>query len=171
MTKEEAIELLKGGREGVAQWNHWRWENPDAKIPSLGSVHLEGANLRRANLEKANLSEAHFERASLVEARLEGANLREAYLKGAKLFRAHLEGTHFLVRHGNRKVPILFRLDLVFDAAVRPCRGFGDGLGVCLSRTRSPASLSLLTGIFYLGAVIFHYPDPSSQSRVRTAAK
>ena len=65
MTRDKALELLKGGEEGVKKWNQWRAENFDVTIPSLedadlGEAHLEGAELWGANLSGANLSVANL---------------------------------------------------------------------------------------------------------------
>lgn len=68
---------------------------------SANSLHLEGADLRRAYLEEATLSFVHLEGATLRGAylrdanlsygRLEGADLSGVQLLGAILFEAHLE--------------------------------------------------------------------------------
>lgn len=102
MTRDEALELLRGGPEGVKKWNQWQKENrenPDAEIPSLAEAkldraHLEGVDLSRANLTGASLYEAHLENADLRLAHLEAANLGKTYLEGALLNEAHLEGAN-----------------------------------------------------------------------------
>ena len=58
------------------------WDNATDEQRETAAVHLEGANLRRANLEGAVLNKAH----------LEGADLRAAHLEGATLNYTHLEG-------------------------------------------------------------------------------
>ena len=41
MDRDEAIKLLSGGEQGVAEWNRWRREGK--KIPSLGLLASSGA--------------------------------------------------------------------------------------------------------------------------------
>jgi uncharacterized protein YjbI with pentapeptide repeats len=48
-------------------------------------VHLEGANLERANLQKARLEGANLAEAHLAGAHLSGAKLWEAHVEGADL--------------------------------------------------------------------------------------
>lgn len=105
MTREKALELLKGGPEGVKKWNQWRADNLVAEIPSLNEAslsgaHLEGANLSRTHLKKARLGGAHLEGANLCEAHLEGAIITDlAHLEKAWLFLAHLEGADLTNAH------------------------------------------------------------------------
>ena len=54
MTTDEALELLRGGPEGVKKWNQWREENPGAVIPKFESVHLSYAHLEGAKPTSAN---------------------------------------------------------------------------------------------------------------------
>lgn len=89
MDRDEALRLLKGGEEGVAEWNRMR-EVGEA-IPSL-----RGANLTRANLHRAALGGAHLVEARLFDARLSEANLGGANLRRAHLRRAHLNGAHLV---------------------------------------------------------------------------
>jgi hypothetical protein len=71
MANKEQLKIL---RQGVAAWNAWREENPDAKIDlrraKLAWVDLSGANFRNADVRGANF---HF--ASLEGANFNGANL------------------------------------------------------------------------------------------------
>jgi hypothetical protein len=46
--RDEALELLRGGKEGVTEWN--RRCGVGEAIPSLASVDLDEADLRGANL-------------------------------------------------------------------------------------------------------------------------
>jgi len=97
--REEALRLLKGGTEGVAEWNRRREEGEE--IPSLkgavliGAVLIEAdlsdANLFKADLSGTRLSKASLSRANLGRATLAGANLEDADLSLAKLFSANLE--------------------------------------------------------------------------------
>jgi len=82
----------------------WRDTATAEEVKFKGSVHLEGARLRKAWLDEANFSRAHLENAWLdhahirranLRARLQNAKLRHADLTGADLWRAHLEGADF----------------------------------------------------------------------------
>ncbi len=100
ITGDEALELLQGGEDDVAEWNRRR-EAGD-QIPKLSGVDLSEANLYVANLSGAilseaqlfwaNLSGADLTDANLSRARLGGANLSGANLSEANLYRANLSG-------------------------------------------------------------------------------
>ncbi len=91
MEREEALELLRGGPEGVAKWNAAR-EEVGFKLPRLNGANLRAAKLRRTNLQGADLSGADLSGADLVTANLAEANLSEARLGGAQLAVAILIG-------------------------------------------------------------------------------
>ncbi len=76
ITGDEALELLQGGEDDVAEWNRRR-EAGD-QIPKLSGVDLSEANLYVANLSGAYLSEADLSEANLYRANLSGADLRGA---------------------------------------------------------------------------------------------
>jgi uncharacterized protein YjbI with pentapeptide repeats len=117
MVRDEAIKLLKGGAEGIVEWNRrradalWnRLRGGREGLPNLSKANLSGAYLRDANLSEADLSEADLGAADLTTAVLSGANLRganlseatlgeaildEANLSGASLSDADLSGTFF----------------------------------------------------------------------------
>jgi TIR domain/Pentapeptide repeats (8 copies) len=112
MAIPQHIEVLK---QGVAVWNKWRIDNPDAEPDLAGSnisnTDLKKANLRetdlrwadlrrtnlsaaflnRADLRRANLSQAKFNQANLSE-----ANLSETYLSGADLSEVDLKRAFFI---------------------------------------------------------------------------
>jgi len=95
MANDEHVALLK---QGVADWNAWRDENPHVH-PDLNGAGLTGANLSKARLVDANLSGAflmgaNLNRANLGGANLSGAQLNEALLNGAHLEMAHLNGAN-----------------------------------------------------------------------------
>jgi hypothetical protein len=71
MDRDEAIRLLRGGPDGVREWNQWR--ERDEEIPDLSGAELGGAHLRRAHLSGAVLSGAVLSRADLSEADLGSA--------------------------------------------------------------------------------------------------
>ena len=56
MTRERALELLRGGADGVKAWNDWRKENASAKLPDLQDANLSQADLSHADLLEAILS-------------------------------------------------------------------------------------------------------------------
>ena len=81
MDRDEALKLLRGGEEGVAEWNRRRSEGEE--IPDLSGADLRGADLRGADLSYAYLVEAKLLRANLSSANLTKADLRGADLRGA----------------------------------------------------------------------------------------
>ena len=90
------LEHLAKLKEGVGQWDQWRWQNRKIR-PDLSGADLSRANLSEAHLEGANLSRAHLWGADLNHANLSGAdlieaNVREANVSGASLFGANLRG-------------------------------------------------------------------------------
>ena len=73
-SRAEQLSILK---QGVAQWNRWREENPQIPI-DLSGEELTGVKLRDANLENANLENARgFRSGQLGGANLTGAKLPE----------------------------------------------------------------------------------------------
>ena len=102
-------EQLKRLRQGVEEWNQWRFNNPEVQLDlseailnavSLSGANLSGANLSGANLSGADLIGANLSTVSLIEALLievylggadlRGANLRNANLRDANLIGANL---------------------------------------------------------------------------------
>ena len=90
MDKDEAMRLLKGGEEGVKEWDKRR--KTGEEIPALESANLCGADLSGATLSGANLSLADLSSANLSLANLRSADLRGADLRGADLSSADLSG-------------------------------------------------------------------------------
>jgi hypothetical protein len=88
MDRDEAMKLLKGGRERVGEWNRRRSEGE--AIPDLRGAQLDGADLSGADLVGADLGGAALRDADLSAADLSGSNLRVAALRGTKLVRADL---------------------------------------------------------------------------------
>ncbi len=93
MDRDEALKLLKGGEEGIREWNQRR--QADEAIPdlSLSGVNLKGADLSGADLRNANLSDADLRNADLSNADLSNADLSNADLRG-DLVRANLSGVN-----------------------------------------------------------------------------
>ncbi len=110
MDRDEALKLLKGGEEGIREWNQRRRAGeaiPDLSGANLGYAILLGANLSQADLSGAillgaNLSQADLSYANLhwailtEEADLSYAKLSYASLGYAKLNRANLSGADLM---------------------------------------------------------------------------
>jgi hypothetical protein len=98
MNRDAALRLLRGGPEGIAEWNRRR--SAGEEIPDLIGADLSGVNLGGGvNLgwteiddRGADLREADLSGATLHGATLHGADLREADLGGADLSKADLGG-------------------------------------------------------------------------------
>ncbi len=93
MEREEALELLRGGPEGIADWNAER-ERDDFELRDLGFLDLEGANLRVANLRDLEIR-GILRGADLTLADLRSTNLFDADLDGACVASADVGGTNF----------------------------------------------------------------------------
>jgi hypothetical protein len=116
MDFDEALRLLKGGEEGVEEWNR-RLEagekilrgadlieadvggaalkGADLRMARLGGAYLRAVNLDEANLRKASLDEANLRDAFLRRADLREADVRDAFLREAHLSQANLRGALF----------------------------------------------------------------------------
>jgi hypothetical protein len=107
MDRDEALRLLRGGREGIAEWNRRRLhgEKPadlseaDLRKRDLRGADLSEAPLRKSDLRGADLSEVNLSFAVLLDAdlraaRLLAANLSDADLRGANLSDADLRGAN-----------------------------------------------------------------------------
>jgi TIR domain/Pentapeptide repeats (8 copies) len=88
MDRDEALKLLKGGAQGIAEWNR-RCLAGD-KTPDLSEADLSGADLRRALLGDGVLKNIDLSGANLGGAYLPGANLMDAHLGSAELDEAIL---------------------------------------------------------------------------------
>lgn len=84
MTTEEAIKLLRGGTDGVAEWNRRR--EAGESIPDLSGADLSYAILTYAKLSGANLSGADLSGARLEGVTLIGADLRNVTVDALTLF-------------------------------------------------------------------------------------
>jgi hypothetical protein len=97
MDSDEALRLLRTGKEGVAEWNRRREAGegiPDLVDADLIEANLAMANLAMASLLKANLAMANLAMTSLLKANLAMANLFEATLARANLRGADLRGAN-----------------------------------------------------------------------------
>jgi len=93
MANPEHVEKLK---QGVAVWNQWREENPDA-IPDIRGENLGGAHLTYtkywpADLPKSARKEPLFEKPILKGINLRRAKIDETYFGQADLERANFRG-------------------------------------------------------------------------------
>jgi hypothetical protein len=64
MDRNEALKLLKGGREAIVEWNRQR--KSEAQIPCLNKAKLSGADLSGANIRGANLNGPGWKRRRLL---------------------------------------------------------------------------------------------------------
>jgi uncharacterized protein YjbI with pentapeptide repeats len=71
MANKEQLAILK---QGMAAWNKWREENPDAKI-DLSGEELEGLDLSTANFRNADVRGTIFRKSVLVKSDFTGAYL------------------------------------------------------------------------------------------------
>ncbi len=88
MNRDTALNLLRGGNDGIVKWNRCidaEEEMPDLSGTNLSEADLSGANLSGANLSGANLSDAYAAKAKFNKANLAGANLNEARFNEANL--------------------------------------------------------------------------------------
>ena len=81
MDRDEALRLLRGGAEGIEEWNRRRGTGED--LPNLSRTVLNGADLSGADLSGAILARADLTGAILDGAILAGAILNGAILAGA----------------------------------------------------------------------------------------
>jgi uncharacterized protein YjbI with pentapeptide repeats len=97
LTFETARKLLRGGPQGVSQWNAWRKSypgQPNLRRIDLAGADLTGANLTACHLYDAQLAEANLCGTLLAYANLDFSDLSAVNLTGSNLFRASLEGTN-----------------------------------------------------------------------------
>jgi uncharacterized protein YjbI with pentapeptide repeats len=95
MANPEHVEIVKRGKDAIAEWRGLNLERLDLGTADLSDANLSeanftGANLTRADLSGADLSGANLYRSDLREADLSGAILRMADLGRADLGRANL---------------------------------------------------------------------------------
>jgi hypothetical protein len=130
MANDEHVALLK---QGVADWNAWRAQNPNIR-PDLSGANLMQAILTMYNLMQANLVGANLVGASLFWAHLSGANLSGANLGGANLNQANLSGAN--LSGANLHAATLLETDLTL-ADLTGCRIYGvSAWGLKLERTK-----------------------------------
>ncbi|MBN2563568.1 MAG: pentapeptide repeat-containing protein [Phycisphaerae bacterium] len=94
MDRDVALKLLRGGKDGIKEWNRRR--KAGEGFPDLNNANLSGADLRRTNLSGAHLNSADLSGANLNDANLREAKLGHANLSGADLSGADLSGADLL---------------------------------------------------------------------------
>lgn len=92
MDRNEALDLLRGGRESVAEWNRRR--NEGEAIPTLEFASLHGLQLREVDFSGAYLHGANFSESRLGNANFQYAFLRYANFNLAQLINTNLSDTH-----------------------------------------------------------------------------
>ena len=95
MTRDEALKLLRGGKDGIRKWNRLR--RAGEEIPDLSNADLSGTDLIRADLIRADLTGADLSGADLItahlgDAKLDCTNLTDANLDCVDLY--HTSLTH-----------------------------------------------------------------------------
>lgn len=94
MDREEALQLLQAGPEGIRVWN---LKKQQEAVPDLSGCDLSQSDLRGADLSQVQLKEANLRRALLGSARPDSGgrrtSLRCANLQGALLEHAQLHYT------------------------------------------------------------------------------
>jgi len=89
MEKDQAIVMLRRGRDGVADWNQQRKNG--GPIPDLSGARLEAVNLSGVDFSNVNLSRAKLNSAILAFADLRQANLSDSDLMNANLQNARMD--------------------------------------------------------------------------------
>lgn len=114
MDRDEAVQLLRGGEDGINRWNNVRERS--GAVPELCGVDLSGANLSGCDLSDLDLSGAN-----LFDSNLCGANLFRTDLTDADL-RAVGVGRFWHVRFSFRRLPFVLN-----DTRIRGTR-FSPGV-------------------------------------------
>jgi len=125
MDREEALKLLRGGPEGVKEWNSRVAAGmvvPNLQEAFLINCDLRGVDLRGAYLAESSFSHADLRAADLVGAQLIGADLRGADLRGTNLRHANVSGAVF----GQTLIACDLSKTVGLDAAVHVCRSILD---------------------------------------------
>ncbi|CAK8720679.1 MAG: Uncharacterized protein YjbI [Candidatus Electronema aureum] len=76
MANKEQLAILK---QGVAAWNKWREENPDAKI-NLRGAKLDGLDLSGANFSKADIRGTNFNNTLLIMTNFSSSKLDLSFI-------------------------------------------------------------------------------------------
>jgi len=93
MDRDEALNLLKGGRDSIKEWNRRR--EFGEVIPDLSGAGLKDADLGGVNLDDVILVGSDLRGANLSYADLRRANLSECDVRGADFIGVTLDGSNF----------------------------------------------------------------------------
>lgn len=121
-----SLKLLKGGPDGVEEWNYRRLVG---EVPSnLSRVNLRGSFLCGADVSGVNLSGADLYEASLRFADLRGTSLRGADLRGADFYGAdlHRADLHRALLGGANLAECRCRNTVFADIDLSDVRGLGS---------------------------------------------
>ena len=137
MNRDEAMRLLRGGPEGIEEWNRRVAEGED--VADLKNAFLINADLREVDLRGTFLVGACFSHADLRRANLSGTQLSGADFRGADLrdcdFRfANLGNAVF----GHTLVSCDFSQTGGLDSVVHLCRSVVDIHSVLCFRDELP---------------------------------
>ena len=136
MDREEALKLLRGGRDGVKEWNARRAK--EEAIPSLQASDLSGADLGGVDLDGDHVRGADLREADLRQGNLSGADLSGADLSGANLLFTNLS----YVNLGSTKLHWAWFGGTVIDADLSKCQGLDEVVHDGPSTISIPAILS-----------------------------
>ncbi len=166
MHRDEAMRLLRGGEEGIREWNlraAGAEGIPDLKNAFLINADLRSADFRGACMIGANLSQADLRGATLAGTQLVGADLRGADLRGTDLRHANLSGAVF----GNTLISCDLSQVGGLDSAIHVSRSILDVH--CLSSLRGKLPVKFLRGcgldesdIAHFGRRLQEEPRPAS---------
>jgi len=92
--REQLLQELRGGSEGVARWNARPYEERRQANP-LPEVDLSGIDLTGANLLALDFEMATFDRATLVRCDLKSGKFKEASFRKANLKETQAVGARF----------------------------------------------------------------------------
>jgi len=97
LTRDSAISLLRGGTEGIQEWNRRQGsvkDRPDLSGVDLRKAALKGVKLIECRLQNADFREAHLSHAEVCECDFRGADLSRASIPWARLLRVNLDGVN-----------------------------------------------------------------------------
>jgi hypothetical protein len=93
--KEKLLRLLRGGAEGVRQWNAQIAKKRE-KLGAFSAVDLARTELSAVDLGSLHFPDARFDDATLIEAWLMECHLEQASFQRAKLDRSWCAGAYLL---------------------------------------------------------------------------
>jgi len=100
ISKKRALEMLRGGAEGVRAWNEYRkatrplqsQESFDLSELDFGNAHLEKAELRFVNLKNSRFSSAWIKHADLWGANFANCTIQNCNFLFSELSRCNFDG-------------------------------------------------------------------------------